>query len=174
MPIPGEVWKEVPGYDERYLVSNKGRFQVVRPFRPIGRRGKWQKPGVVRGDKNLSLFKEDGSSRRVSLSVLILEVFVGPRPPGMSCLHWDDNRDNNAVENLRWGNHSENGHDRFRNGGIPARGERHRDVKMSDEDVREARRLKVSGWSVKALCERYGLTSGPMSLLLRGLTWKHV
>ena len=47
---------------------------------------------------------------------LVLEAFVGPRPPGMSGLHRDDDPANNHVDNLYWGTSSENAFDRVRNG----------------------------------------------------------
>ena len=39
---------------------------------------------------------------------LILETFVGPCPEDMECLHLDENKKNNNLENLKWGTHSEN------------------------------------------------------------------
>ncbi len=33
---------------------------------------------------------------------LVLEAFVGPRPPGRICCHNDGDRLNNRVGNLRW------------------------------------------------------------------------
>lgn len=47
---------------------------------------------------------------------LVLEAFVGPRPPGLECRHRDDVKSNNHVSNLVWGTRSENMHDRVRNG----------------------------------------------------------
>lgn len=48
--------------------------------------------------------------------VLVLEAFVGPRPPGMECLHSNDVGTDNRLSNLRWGTHSENLNDLVRNG----------------------------------------------------------
>ena len=35
-----------------------------------------------------------------------LSAFVGPYPPDMECCHWDDNKANNNVWNLRWASRS--------------------------------------------------------------------
>jgi hypothetical protein len=32
---------------------------------------------------------------------LVLEAFVGPRPEGLVCCHWDGDPGNNRLENLR-------------------------------------------------------------------------
>jgi hypothetical protein len=47
---------------------------------------------------------------------LVLEAFVGPCPPGMECLHANDDATDNRLVNLRWGTHTENVQDCLRNG----------------------------------------------------------
>lgn len=47
-------------------------------------------------------------------------------------------------------------------------------AKMTDEQVLEARTLAKSGVRAADLCRKYGVTSCPMSLLLRGKTFAHV
>jgi hypothetical protein len=39
---------------------------------------------------------------------LVLCVFVGPCPPDMGCCHWDDDKANNNVWNLRWASRNAN------------------------------------------------------------------
>lgn len=47
-------------------------------------------------------------------------------------------------------------------------------AKLTDEQVLEARRQRLRGAKITDLCVQYGLTPCPMSLLCRGLTFKHV
>lgn len=47
-------------------------------------------------------------------------------------------------------------------------------AKMNDDQVYEARMLAKLGWRASELCRKYGITDCPMSLLLRGKTFKHV
>lgn len=59
--------------------------------------------------------------------------------------------------------------------GFPkVRGERIGISKMTDETVREARRLRSDGWKVAELAKRYGVSRSTMSDALRGRTWSHV
>jgi hypothetical protein len=44
-----------------------------------------------------------GQSRRVTIHVLVLETFVGPRPPGHEGRHKDNNPANCSIDNLYWG-----------------------------------------------------------------------
>jgi hypothetical protein len=47
---------------------------------------------------------------------LVLEAFVGPRPPGRLGLHNDGAPSHNWVSNLRWGTHGDNSRDAVRHG----------------------------------------------------------
>ena len=47
---------------------------------------------------------------------LVLETFIGPMPPGSYALHNDGDKANNRLENLRWGDSSENTLDMVRHG----------------------------------------------------------
>lgn len=48
---------------------------------------------------------------------LVLEAFVGPRPPGALTRHINDDGMDNRLTNLRWGTTRENVEDAFLNGG---------------------------------------------------------
>ena len=47
---------------------------------------------------------------------LVLEAFVGPCPVGLEGCHWDDDKDTNHLNNLRWDTHGANMNDAVRNG----------------------------------------------------------
>ena len=45
-----------------------------------------------------------------------MAAFVGPCPEGKEILHWDDDKQNCALLNMRYGTRFENAQDRKRNG----------------------------------------------------------
>lgn len=113
-----EQWKSVYGYEGIYEVSNLGNVRSIDRIDFGGRKLK----GVplshnVNGESNRHtvMLYRNGKRRRVQVHVLVLEAFVSPRPAGMLGLHWDDDRHNNSLQNLRWGTKSENGLDAARN-----------------------------------------------------------
>lgn len=57
--------------------------------------------------------------RHASVHPLVLEAFVGPRPPGMEACHADGNKTNNALSNLRWDTKRANELDAIRLGTRP-------------------------------------------------------
>ena len=58
--------------------------------------------------------------RQAKVHHLMLDGFVGPRPPGCDGCHWDDNKTDNRLFNLRWDTKSANERDKVRNGRHPA------------------------------------------------------
>jgi hypothetical protein len=111
-------WLPVPGYEDRYEVSDDGQVRIL-PGPGRHRRNQMQplKPwrdthGYWRAD----LSPGDGTRWHRFVHVLMLEAFVSARPPGMCGLHNDDDHDNNQLSNLRWGTRSENTLDIVHNG----------------------------------------------------------
>jgi hypothetical protein len=100
-------WRAVPGH-ERYEISSDG--QVRRGSR------------ALRGYVNPRGYREVGIDNAIrTVHSLVLLAFVGDRPTGQEVRHLNDVKLDNRLENLAYGTHSENMHDRVRNGGSPQR-----------------------------------------------------
>ena len=96
-----EIWRDVPGYERRYQVSNEGRVKSFQRRKD----GVLLAPGRMTGG-HLSVALGRGHSRCVH--ELVLLAFVGPRQPGQECLHGNGIPSDNRLSNLRWGTRSEN------------------------------------------------------------------
>ena len=113
LPIP-----DAPGYE----VSDQGRVRSTE--RKVDRiNGRSYR---VR-ERTLKQTLTPGGHHRVSLHIgvgtvsrlvhqIVLETFIGARPVGYESCHYDDDKHNNSLSNLRWGTSSENAKDRVRNG----------------------------------------------------------
>lgn len=55
-----------------------------------------------------------------------------------------------------------------------SRGENRPQAKLTEKNVREARKLRGKGWSYKRLSSRYRVRIGTIWNALNGVTWKHV
>lgn len=100
-----EVWKPVVGYEDKYEVSNLGRVRSLD--RLVG--GKSRGRRLMRGrvikqqrGKNGYMYCALGATKKALVHRLVLEAFIGPSPDGTECCHNDNDRTNNAVDNLRW------------------------------------------------------------------------
>jgi hypothetical protein len=109
-----EVWKDIPGYEGRYQVSDLGRVRSLdHRVRLVSQGvettrlspGKILRPGPSpTGHLSVSLGK--GNSKGVH--TLVLLAFVGPRPEGQESLHLNHTPADNRLVNLRYGTRSEN------------------------------------------------------------------
>lgn len=118
-----ERWKPVVGYEGLYVVSDKGRVRSVdRTIERFSKHGKTYthrlrgrlKTATPRcGYPSVGLHDGDGGRTR-PVHRLVLEAFVGPCPPGMECCHFDGDRSNAHLENLRWDTRFANEDDRAR------------------------------------------------------------
>lgn len=113
-----ERWAPVPGYEGAYEVSDAGHVRSLDRILHDGRRWNGRMMRAVAdtgGRPTVNLRGPSGLHRRF-VHHLVLEGFVGPCPEGQEALHWDDDKTNNALPNLRWGTRLENMRDRIRNG----------------------------------------------------------
>lgn len=105
---------------------------------------------------------------------LVLEAFVGPRPPDTECRHLDDNPRNNRLGNLQWGTRSENIADRVVTGRHVC-GERQGNAVLTEFQVREIRSTYASGAATqRAIAGRFGICQQTVSDIVRGLRWAHL
>lgn len=117
-----QVWRPLLSLDGYYEVSDHGQVRSVDRVitDSLGRSRR------IKGFA-LALSQHPSGHLHVRLSIsgvgatrkvhhLVLEAFVGPRPPGQEGCHWDDDPGNNHLPNLRWGTRSDNMQDAIRNG----------------------------------------------------------
>jgi hypothetical protein len=110
-----EEWRDIPGYEDAYQVSDLGRVRSVeRRVRLVPHPGiettrrvppRILKPGS-KPDGHVSVCLGKGNTKDVHLLVML--AFVGPRPDGQETLHRNENPADNRLINLRYGTRSEN------------------------------------------------------------------
>ena len=99
-----EKWKSVVGWEKYYEVSTEGRVRRIgKNARPT--------PAACNEYDSVSLNKPGHQTLRTVHS-LVLEAFVGPKPPGHEARHLNDNRADARLSNLAWGTTKENAEDR--------------------------------------------------------------
>ena len=116
-------WRDVVGYEGYYEVSSTGAVRRVARHVLHGPSGgtsflptRLLSPTLQRTGYLQVALHRDGIRTDRKVHHLVAEAFIGPRPPGAWVLHGDDNKLNNAVENLRYGTPSENVADAISNG----------------------------------------------------------
>jgi len=165
--LTDERWIIVPGFPG-YRVSDAGRVQTRKVMAGPNRRDvlgpMWRdlKPKRHKQGHRSVTLRHDGMARQRYVHQLVLELFVGPCPPGLECCHEDDDPNNNRLTNLRWDTHASNAKDASRNGrwhGKPGmKGERNPHCKITDAACEEIRRDKAAGVRVSVLAGRHGIS----------------
>lgn len=129
-----ERWLPVVGWEGLYEVSDQGRIRTVpRTVRCTNQHGgnhtrhisaRIRKLGVTRDGYTQIVFggastPPPGQCKSRVIHQVVLEAFVGPRPPGMEACHNDGDKSNNALSNLRWDTKKANEFDAVRHGARP-------------------------------------------------------
>ena len=154
-----EVWRDIPGFEGRYQVSDMGRVrslahEVIRRNVLCGGYSK-----VTLSERLLKPWPQNSGHLIVSLGhprkrfcvhQLVAKAFIGDCPPGMEVCHNDSNPTNNCVSNLRYGTRSSNRRDMVRVGNSA------RQI-VRVEDVPVIRKRAASGETQKAIAEDYGV-----------------
>ena len=91
------AWKIVEGtWRWPYRVSDQGEVQKQLPS------GEWKtlKPYPYSGQWRLQMWVDEKSWKRVQVSKLVVDAFMGGTPPGMLRVHRNGMKHDNAVENI--------------------------------------------------------------------------
>lgn len=193
-----EIWKLI--HDDFYEVSDFGNLRrakpgistyVGRPVNPIF---------SATGYAQVCLC--GGKQRKAYVHHLVIDAFIGPRPPGMVINHKDGNKLNNAIANLEYVTPAQNAAHALktigRNRGpsmskappkgpqvgdkhwtrrMPdriARAERMPHSKMNADKVTQCRLRAANGEKQSALAAEFGVSVAQMSRIIRGTRWTTV
>lgn len=185
-----EIWKDIPGYEGLYQVSNMGRARSLDRWitqKHAMKEGHYTRlfPGKLmnpfpdkRGYQYISLSK-NGITKRGCVHYLVLKTFVGERPLNYDCNHLNGKKGDNRLGNLEYCTKSENMRHALdvlkivrRSGTI---GEKHHKAKLTDNDIVRIRKLYSSKQYIqKQLAKIFGVSQRTISLIVRGEGWKHL
>ncbi len=157
-----EVWKDIPGYEGYYQVSNKGRIRSLDRIKIIkGQILKQMDNG--RGYKKVTLCK-NGRYKQTYAHRLVGKVFLDNEENKRTINHKDGDKSNNKVNNLEWATYSENERHKLLNNGR----------KITFEQAKEIRKKYNTGeYTQQDLANEYGLDQTYISKIILNQSWDY-
>lgn len=162
----GNVWTR---RSKRIVRDNKGR--IVRSIPILSDTWKKMKQNISSRGYHLICLWSNKKMKTCLVHRLVLLAFIGPCPQGMECRHLDGNKDNNNLDNLRWGTCDENVQDRIdHNRTCP--GEKNVNAKLTWKEAEEIRQIYAAGGiSQRKLANKYGVNKRAVWNIVNNKGW---
>lgn len=181
------VWRidgvEAAWIDQRYAVTKDGRvWSFIKTMGPRHNNESvidYSSPKELKGSPNgkgylrVHLVKGD-SHKTYYVHRLVLNAWKGECPEGFEARHLDGDPSNNNLDNLEWSSPSVNNMDKAAHGTMLT-GTKHPNSKLTESDVRAARKL-CSDHSLSEIIQmlKLDVSNSTLHEAIVGKTWKHV
>lgn len=169
-------WRDIPDYEGVYQASEHG--EIICLIRKGNRRANRHLNQYV---SEHGYFVTSINNKRRYVHRLVASAFLGPCPEGYQVNHKDLNKLNNHVSNLEYVTRLENV--RHARANLPnwpngfGVGENHINSKLTEETVREIRRLYKEDskfFTQRGLARMFGVSKCVVNLVIHRKIWKQV
>ena len=174
---PEIEYRDIPGFPGYRIGSDGSVWSIWMRNGRLSACGELRrmKSRISRCYHSIGLLDRERRRQKFPVHILVLTVFVGPRPEGMWGLHRDDDKTNNHLSNLYWGTPKQNAADRYRNGhDNTVRGSAKVESVLTEAKVEEMRLRRSAGETYEELGRQFQVTAGAARQACTGSTWKHV
>ncbi len=153
---------KITGFIEGYVISNN--YILLKPQLSGNKSCQY---------KQITLYNENGRINKL-IHILVLEHFASPSDKSFG-LHKDDNRDNNHIDNLYWGDKQDNANDKMKNGHYTTMGEKCHLSKLTEKEVIEIRKLCEEGnLTQEEIGQKFNVFRNTISQIKNRILWKHI
>ena len=155
-----QEWRDVPGYEGYYQVSNDGEVRSLTRTLSDGRtwKGRKLKGGYFSNGYRFIMCRKDGKYFNFSVHRMVAMAFI-PNPENYQMVnHKDGNKKNNHVSNLEWVSGSENQCHSVKTG--------LRKTKLTKDDVKKIKELSEQGESQDKIGKMFNVSQVTISHVL--------
>lgn len=181
-----EEWRDVPGYEGKYQVSNFGNVKTLTRIVTEHRRSYIRQGKILNkyysGEKigyyKVKLYNGDRTFKSAPVHRLVAEVFIGNPNNYLEINHIDGNPKNNHVSNLEFCTKEQNVKHAY-DTGLKRKenyvGEACVFSKLTEEQVLAIRKEYAEGNVFQiTLGRKYNTTTTNINMIVNRNTWKHV
>ena len=149
-----EEWRWVVGYENEYAISNTGRVYSYKTKRYLSL--------IYRPDGYVSVsFWRNKKNNQFLVHNLVLEAFIGPRPPKHEARHYPDiTRSNNNLNNLQWSTHIVN--------------EQDKDYILDNDQIIAIKNRLLEVKNYGQVAREFNVINMTVSQIARGLTYSNI
>lgn len=165
-------WRTMPSHPD-YEISEFGSIRRLTSRNNVAA-GFVLKPRIDKdGYFRVNLCREGIKTMR-GIHQLVAEAFLGEAlSDAHQVAHNDGSKRNNHYSNLRWATCLENQRDRYLHG-TSNRGLGNANTKLSEEDIRDIRKMYADGCSKHEIARKFDMTYENAHAIVIGRTWKHL
>lgn len=178
-----EIWKDIPGYEGYYQVSDLGRVRGIdREFirkdkwggtSPFKRKGRIIKNKLNFHGKYFVTLSKNNKVKEWHVAKLVLLAFVGTPESDQECCHRNDIQTDNRLVNLYWGTRKDNIRDKHRNDKV-AYGVRAGNSKLKDGEVWLIKKLLHNKIKKTTIAKMFKVTRQSIRHIELNNVWKHI
>lgn len=175
-----EIWKTIP-LNKNYEASNLGNirskdhFYIGKNNKEIFKKGRVLKSNLCKKGYLRTSITNNTKKHTTGVHRLVAFTFISNPENKPQVNHINGIKTDNKVENLEWCTNSENQIHAVKNKLVKHNYcENHHMSKLSNEQVKTARRMHEFGWSNDILSKHYNISKTAMSKILRKLTYINI
>ena len=169
--VKNEIWKDVPGYESYYQISNFGNVKSLS--RNVYRQNysfvSKEKILKLREEKHGRLYvdlRKNKKVKRFYVHTLVALAFIGERPKGYFVCHINGNNQDNKLSNLKYDTPRQNQIDVYRYGNT------HGNSKLSIKQIIEIRALyKTGNYTTRELAKKYSVSQNCTQRIVKRSTF---
>lgn len=162
--FPDEVWEDIPGYEDRYLISNYSRVKST-----INKNHKIIKKTISNGRMKVFIYNKFGIGKSEECGRLSARVYLGEPKDNEVLNRKDGNILNDEVSNLEWKVKNTS----YRSSHKTA-GEKNGMAILTANQVVEIRNKRNKGNTYGQLKDEYKVSIGCIHNIITGKKWKTV
>lgn len=184
-----EIWKDIPGFEGYYQVSNLGNIKSLDRITPAKNRwgqdnprrykGKPLKPQCSKVGYYVVKLNMRKFSRSYFIHHLVMKSFIpNPDPLRLSNInHKDGNKINNRLENLEWCTPEQNTRHGIKMGltTVPGKGTNNPRAQLVEKQVHQIRKLYKTGqYTYNQLGDMFGISKHAIADIVLKRNWQHI
>ena len=176
----GELFRSVPGTNDRYWISNLGRL-ITTGYRG-GKKTTIMKPAKDANGYLRTMLLYGDRFRTIKIHRIVAQTWIDNPDQKEQVNHKNFNREDNSVSNLEWMTAKENTDYSYAAGRIKkpvctnfVKGENIGTSKLTEKQVREIRvKFQKRVYTRQMLANEYGISPATVKDIVLKKSWKHL